>query len=96
VDERKTVDFIQEWYILLSQFSVALGGPLRQFADRINLPLANAFVFGLIRATAPCQLTTNLSAIGYVSRGLGDGRPRLEAVTYTLGKTIVYTHVGGV
>ncbi len=90
------MDFMRDWYIFLSQLSATLGEPVRQLADRVNFPLVNAFLFGLMGATAPCQLTTNLSAIAYVSRGLDDGRAWLEAVAYTLGKVFVYTVVGGV
>ncbi|MBI2154320.1 MAG: sulfite exporter TauE/SafE family protein, partial [Candidatus Rokubacteria bacterium] len=61
---------MREWYIFLSQLSATLGEPLNQFADQINFPLVSAVLFGLIGATAPCQLTTNLSAIAYVSRRL--------------------------
>ena len=85
---------MRQWYIFLSQLSAAVGEPLNQLANGINFPLASALLFGLIGATAPCQLTTNLSAIAYVSRRLGDGRPWLEALTYTLGKVLVYTAVG--
>jgi sulfite exporter TauE/SafE len=87
---------MEGWYILLSQVSVILGEPVRQLTDRIDFPLANAFLLGLLGATAPCQLTTNLSAIAYVSRDLEHGRPWQEAATYTLGKALVYTVVGGV
>jgi sulfite exporter TauE/SafE len=87
---------MNEWYILLSQVNVTLGEPLRQLAGRIDVPLVNAFLFGLIRATAPCQLTTNLSAIAYVSRDLERGRPWQEAAAYTLGKALVYSVVGAV
>lgn len=87
---------MNEWYLLLSRLSVILGEPIRQLTERIDFPLANAFLLGLLGATAPCQLTTNLSAIAYVSRDPGQGSPWQEAVTYTLGKVLVYTTVGGV
>jgi sulfite exporter TauE/SafE len=87
--------FMREWYIFLSQLSATVGEPLRQLSDRIEFPLVSALLFGLMGATAPCQLTTNLSAIAYVSRRLGEGRPWLEAVTYTLGKVLMYTAAGG-
>lgn len=89
------MDVMRQWYIFLSRLSATLGEPLNQLADQINFPLVSAVLFGLIGATAPCQLTTNLSAIAYVSRRLGDGRPWWEALTYTLGKVLVYTAVGG-
>ncbi|MBI2555463.1 MAG: sulfite exporter TauE/SafE family protein [Candidatus Rokubacteria bacterium] len=85
---------MREWYIFLSRLSAGVGEPLNQLADQIQLPLISALLFGLIGATAPCQLTTNLSAIAYVSRRLRDGRPWAEAVAYTLGKALVYTAVG--
>ncbi len=87
---------MNEWNLLLSQVSVFLGEPIRQLAGRIDVPLVNAFLFGLIGATAPCQLTTNLSAIAYVSRNLDSGRPWQEAAAYTLGKALVYSVVGAV
>ncbi len=87
---------MNEWYTFLSQLSVVLGGPLRQLADRIDVPVVNALLLGLIGAMAPCQLTTNLSAIAFVSRRPGAGRPWQEAVTFTLGKVLIYTSMGGV
>jgi cytochrome c biogenesis protein CcdA len=87
--------FMREWYIFLSQLSASVGDPLRQFSDRIEFPLVTALLFGLMGATAPCQLTTNLSAIAYVSRRLGEGRPWVEAMAYTLGKVLMYTVAGG-
>lgn len=89
------MEFMRDWYIFLSQLSATVGEPLNQLANRINFPLVSALLFGLIGATSPCQLTTNLSAIAYVSRRLGEGRPWVEAVTYTLGKVLVYTAAGG-
>jgi sulfite exporter TauE/SafE len=89
------MEFMREWYIFLSRLSTTLGEPLNQLAGRVELPLVSALLFGLLGATAPCQLTTNLSAIAYVSRRLGVGKPWLEAVSYTLGKVLVYTAVGG-
>jgi len=89
------MEFMREWYIFLSQLSATLGEPLNQFADRIEFPLVSATLFGLIGATAPCQLTTNLSAMAYVSSRLGEGRPWREVLAYVFGKVLVYTMVGG-
>lgn len=90
------MDFVRDWYLFLSQLSASLGEPVRQLAGRVQFPAANAFLFGLLGATAPCQITTNLSAIAYVSRRLGSARPWQEATAYTLGKLLVYTLIGGV
>jgi len=88
------VELVRQWYFFLSQLSATLGEPLARIVNRIDLPLASALLLGLLGATAPCQLTTNLSAIAYVSRDLRDGRPWLEAVTSTLGKALVYMGAG--
>jgi sulfite exporter TauE/SafE len=89
------VDVVRQWYFFLSQLSATLGEPLTGIVNRIDFPLASALLLGLLGATAPCQLTTNLSAIAYVSRDLRSGRPWLEAVAYTLGKVLVYIVMGG-
>jgi len=86
---------MREWYLILSQVSVALSVPIKQVADSAQLSFLSAFLFGLIGAMSPCQLTTNLSAMAFVSRQIGQGRAWAEAVAFTLGKVFVYTLVGG-
>lgn len=54
---------MREWYLILSQVSVALSVPVKQVADWVQLPLLTVFLFGLVGSLSPCQLTTNLSAI---------------------------------
>ena len=90
------MDIVREWYLLLSRISASLSGPLGGLADRTQVAPLSAFLFGLMGATAPCQITTNLSAIAYVSRELGSERPWQEATAYTLGKLLVYSLIGGV
>lgn len=85
---------LREWYGLLAQLSAMLGEPLARWADGTQVPIVSALLFGVIGATAPCQLTTNLSAMAYVSRRAGEGRPWAEAVAYMAGKALVYTLVG--
>ncbi|MBI3456648.1 MAG: sulfite exporter TauE/SafE family protein [Candidatus Rokubacteria bacterium] len=82
------------WYVTASQWSATLAVPVGDLADRAELPLVAAFLFGLVGAVAPCQLTTNLSAMAYVGRRLEAGRPWREALAYIAGKVIVYTVVG--
>lgn len=87
---------MREWYLLLSQASVALSVPVKEAADGLQLPLLTVFLFGLVGALSPCQLTTNLSAMAYVSRRAGEGQVWSEALAYTIGKVLVYTLTGGV
>jgi sulfite exporter TauE/SafE len=83
-----------QWYVTLSQFSAALTVPVSDLADRVELPLVTVFLFGLVGAVAPCQLTTNLSAMAYVGSRVGEARPWREALAYLLGKILVYTVLG--
>lgn len=86
---------MQEWYVLLSQASVALSVPVKQVVDSAQIPFLSALLFGFVGAMSPCQLTTNLSAMAFVSRQFGEGRVWSEALAFTLGKVFVYTLVGG-
>jgi cytochrome c biogenesis protein CcdA len=89
-----TEGLIVQWYALLSRFSAALAAPVSGLADRVEVPLLTVFLFGLVGAVAPCQLTTNLSAMAYVGSRVGDARPWREALAYVVGKVLVYTILG--
>jgi cytochrome c biogenesis protein CcdA len=88
-------EMMRQWYLLLSQASATLSLPLRGAADQLPLPVFTVLLFGLVGALSPCQLTTNLSAIAYVSRRPGEGQIWSEALGYTVGKMLVYTLLGG-
>jgi len=84
-----------QWYSWLSAPTRTLAGPLGDWADRINIPLLSVLFFGVIGAIAPCQLTTNASALAYVSRQTDSRRAMAgSALAYLLGKILVYTLVG--
>jgi cytochrome c biogenesis protein CcdA len=87
---------MREWYLLLSQASVTFGTPIKEMAEGIDRPLLSVFLFGLVGALSPCQLTTNLSAMAYVSRKVGEGKALQRALAYTFGKALVYMVIGGV
>lgn len=82
------------WYGWLSGLTqgsaLALGG----WADRTELPLMSAIVLGLIGATSPCQLTTNLSALAYAAAHPGGTRPFGLALAYIAGKVTIYSIAG--
>jgi len=85
---------MQQWYMVLSQLSFGLSVPVKQVADGIQVPVLTALLLGLIGSLSPCQLSTNLSAVAYVSRKL-DREIWSEALAYSLGKILVYTLAGG-
>jgi len=88
-------EIMREWYLLLSQTSVSLSAPVKAVADSAEIPLVTVFLLGLVGALSPCQLTTNLSAIAYVSRNPQEADPWREALAYTLAKVLVYALAGG-
>ncbi len=87
-------ELMRSWYLVLSRLSAALTVPVSDLADRIELPLLTVLLFGVVGAMAPCQLTTNLSAMAYVGSRAGEGRPWRETLAYLAGKALVYTLVG--
>jgi hypothetical protein len=89
------MEILREWYVILSRLSALLAGPLGEFATRLDLPVASAFLFGLVGAVAPCQLTTNASAMAYLSRDGSRRAAGVEAGAFLLGKVLVYTILGG-
>lgn len=60
-----------------------------------GLPVVTAFVLGLLTAISPCPLATNITAIGFISRDIGN-RKRIfrNGLLYTLGRIITYTVLG--
>ena len=84
-----------EWYQFLSRLNQAAIAPIEGLIQTINVPMASALLFGLLGATSPCQLTTNLGAMAFVSRKGGEARPIREAVAYVVGKALMYSLAGG-
>src|SRR3989304_9163300 len=86
---------MSDYYAALSALSAALNGPLNDMATRVNVPVVSALLLGLIGAMAPCQLTTNVSALAFVARRLDSGDTVWRAaLAYAAGKGLVYA-VGG-
>ncbi|MCI0647959.1 MAG: sulfite exporter TauE/SafE family protein, partial [Chloroflexi bacterium] len=66
-------------------------------ADSINIPLVSALLFGLIGATAPCQLSSSVATLAFLSRDVADSRRVwTQALAYVAGKVTVYLLVGGI
>jgi cytochrome c biogenesis protein CcdA len=58
------------------------------------VPVVAAFFIGLLTAVSPCPLATNITAIAYLSRRIGNSRHTLLAGTvYTLGRMAAYITV---
>ncbi len=82
------------WYGWLSGLTQGSVVTLQAWADYVQIPLVTVVLLGLIGATSPCQLTTNLSALAYASAQPQRLRPFAVALAYLAGKVSIYTLVG--
>jgi cytochrome c-type biogenesis protein len=65
---------------------------LQQLLDSSDVPLITALVLGLLTAISPCPLATNITAIGFISKDIGNRhRVFVDGLLYTLGRMIAYT-----
>lgn len=89
-------DLILQYYNWLSGLFNSAAPSLRDLASAINLPLVSALLFGLMGALAPCQLSTNVAALAFLSRDVSDPR-RIwgQTLAFIAGKVTVYLLVGG-
>jgi cytochrome c biogenesis protein CcdA len=70
--------------------------PISNLADQINIPLVSVLLFGLIGAFAPCQLSTGVAALSFISRRASEPRKMwAQTLAYLAGKATVYLVVGG-
>jgi len=59
------------------------------------LAIGYAFWLGLFTAISPCPLATNIAAISFIGRQVGDRRGVLASgLLYTLGRTVTYVVLG--
>ncbi len=57
--------------------------------------LGSAFWLGLLTSISPCPLATNIAAISFLGRSVGNtSKVLLSGLLYTLGRTIVYVGLG--
>jgi len=59
------------------------------------LVLGSAFWLGFLTSISPCPLATNIAAISFLGRSVGDTRRVLiSGLLYVLGRTVVYVGLG--
>ena len=68
---------------------------LQNLLDNSNIPVITAFLLGLLTAISPCPLATNITAIGFISKDIGNrNKIFLGGLLYTLGRVVAYTGLG--
>lgn len=86
---------MSEYYALLSSITNLVNDPLRTLDGDISIPIVTALILGIIGSTSPCQLTTNIAALAYISQESANTRNTVaSAVAYLLGKVTVYSILG--
>jgi cytochrome c biogenesis protein CcdA len=84
-----------QYYFYYTQLLAPIRMPLSDLSYNIQIPFLAAFILGILGAFSPCQLSTNLAAFAFISRGVGDTkRVTSSAVSYLVGKALVYSLVG--
>ena len=68
---------------------------LQNLLESAHLPVLSAFILGLMAAISPCVLTTNITAIAFISKDI-DNKKKVfvNGIVYTLGRSISYTTIG--
>ncbi len=68
---------------------------LQSLLDNSTTPALTAFLLGLMTALSPCPLATNIAAIGYIGKNIGNRRRIFRnGLLYALGRVIAYTLLG--
>ena len=63
--------------------------------DSMWLAAGSALWLGILTSISPCPLSTNIAAVSYVGRRVGNGRAVLfSGVLYTGGRSLVYLVLG--
>ena len=68
---------------------------LQNLLDNSSMPIATAFLLGLMTAISPCPLATNIAAIGFIGKDI-EIRRRIfiKGLLYTFGRILAYTLLG--
>ena len=65
---------------------------LQNLLDNSNIPVITAFLLGLLTAISPFPLANNITAIGFISKDIGNrNKIFLGGLLYTLGRVVAYS-----
>lgn len=65
---------------------------INSLIDNYNIPVLTSFLLGLLASVSPCTLTTNITAIAFISKDIKTPKHTiLSGLFYTLGRGIGYT-----
>ena len=65
---------------------------LTNLLENSTMPWLSALILGFMSAISPCTLATNITAVGFISKDVGNrNRVFINGLLYTLGRAISYT-----
>ncbi len=65
---------------------------LNNLYSNTSIPIVSAIVLGLLTAISPCPMATNITAIGFIGKDIGNkNRVFYNGLIYTLGRTVSYS-----
>jgi cytochrome c-type biogenesis protein len=68
---------------------------LQNLSDNTHAPFLYAIILGLLTAISPCQLATNITAIAYIGKDIGNRRRIfINGIFYALGNAFGYSSIG--
>lgn len=83
-----------ELFIWLNGAAGSVSKPIYILATGLNVVGLTAFLLGVIGATAPCQLTSNSSAIALVTKNIQTKLAWEQTFYFIFGKSVVYSLLG--
>jgi cytochrome c-type biogenesis protein len=67
---------------------------LTNLLEHSTMPWLTALLLGFMNAINPCPLSTNITAVGFISRDIENrNRVFINGLLYTLGRAITYTFI---
>jgi len=70
---------------------------IQHLLDNSSLPVASAFLLGILTSVSPCPLATNITAIAFISRNIENKRKVFyNGLIYMLGGSIAYSALGAI
>jgi len=89
-------ELILQYYAWLSGLNAWFAPWVTALTDTLNVPLASALLFGLLGATAPCQLSAGAATVAFLARQADEPRQLwTHTLAFIAGKAAVYALVGG-
>lgn len=68
---------------------------LQAIVENSGMPILTAFALGLLTALSPCPLATNIAAVGFIGRDIGNRRRIfVNGLLYAFGRIVAYTVLG--